>query len=624
MFGCGGEYNARPVGDYVLGENMKKLTLILTILMIVSAIGGGLTSVAFAATNNIDVSDVLFDLQNSQIAGENFNVDDYGYTDEKEVKLLAFAEYGFAFNKEKSDYNIYLYVYNPSGREIKAERNTASIATVYENGKATDYDKFALKLLSASDGKYARLFYKFKVKDPTKLFTRVAANTNARRYDVGEIELNFGDVNSEAFTVGNYYEYTGYAQGFGADSSAESSLACTTDSIETLELNVKSTFYRHNNGTFTQKDISSVYFGVPNDILTKYGRLQEIKANWFETKTTPQYVFTNQNLYKELYPYLGVNKKTQGVPLPEVDGHRFFDICVGEGPGIAKYAFRFGEYDSKYDGATGALNGPQYYYNQLDWLFYSKNGKVSASEVIHEAQNYTSKIGGELLIDKYSKNLFVAEVDNGRQYGWQGTDGSGIVIDADSKFDVDGFDAGSKFMTWFTQVCYGKLDESDLPNITPIYLVNENDVIGNAETIAQKLYIEESDVTEFLQTYEQNKVEGKKTVLFRFATTDYTAYPLWARCEKAFHCSINNKVGYGAQQTVFLDFDIIWLKFIKAGQATVIPCVSSPIDIFHGLTPPLEPSGSNIWVIVIAALIVVALVVVVILLLRLVFKRKSK
>lgn len=57
---------------------MKKLTLILTILMIVSAIGGGLTSVAFAATNNIDVSDVLFDLQNSQIAGENFNVDEYG------------------------------------------------------------------------------------------------------------------------------------------------------------------------------------------------------------------------------------------------------------------------------------------------------------------------------------------------------------------------------------------------------------------------------------------------------------------------------------------------------------------------------------------------------------------
>ena len=126
---------------------MKKLTLILTMVLIVSAIGGGSIN-AFAATNNIDASDVLFDLQNSQIAGENFNVDEYGYSDEKDVKLLAFAEYGFAFDKSKSDYNIYLYVYNPSGREIKAERNVVSIATVYENGKAVDYDKFALKLLS--------------------------------------------------------------------------------------------------------------------------------------------------------------------------------------------------------------------------------------------------------------------------------------------------------------------------------------------------------------------------------------------------------------------------------------------------------------------------------------------
>ena len=179
-------------------------------------------------------------------------------------------------------------------------------------------------------------------------------------------------------------------------------------------------------------------------------------------------------------------------------------------------------------------------------------------------------------------------------------------------------------MTWFTQVCYGKLETNEL-SITPIYLVEENDVIGNAETIAQKLYIEESDVTEFLQTYEQNKVEGKKTVLFRFATTDYTAYPLWARCEKAFHCSINNKVGYGAQQTVFLDFDIIWLKFIKAGQATVIPCVSSPIDIFHGLTPPPDQNGArNIWVIIIAVIVAVVLLYFVFKLLRVAFSKSRK
>ena len=39
-------------------------------------------------------------------------------------------------------------------------------------------------------------------------------------------------------------------------------------------------------------------------------------------------------------------------------------------------------------------------------------------------------------------------------------------------------------------------------------------------------------------------------------------------------------------QTAFLDFDIIWLKFVKENVETVIPTVSSPIDIVSGLTPP--------------------------------------
>lgn len=577
---------------------MKKLTLILTILMIVSAIGGGLTSVAFAATNNIDVSDVLFDLQNSQIAGENFNVDDYGYTDEKEVKLLAFAEYGFAFAKEKSDYNIYLYVYNPSGREIKAERNTASIATVYENGKAVDYDKFALKLLSASDGKYARLFYKFKVKDPSKLFTRVSANTNARRYDVSEIELNFGDVNSEAYTVGNYYEYSGYAQGFGVDSKAESTLACTTDNIDTLRLGVKNTYYRYFDNV-NSYDMSSVYFGVPKEVFAKYGKLQQIKANWFETHTSAQFVFTDKTMYEHCikYPNKGFNN------MPTVN--------IGDRAVQGLYRKNGGNWFS-------VSTYP------MAWTFYDRLGKVTSEEVSAYAKDYTKRVGGDLLIGKYSKDLFVSSVDGGRQYGWQGSDGSGIVIDADSSFDLNQFDIGDKFLNWFITIWSGGYVSEDIKDIEPIYIVKESDIAGTDAEVSKRLLILEKDVDKFKETYRNNQTEGKQTVLFRFATTRYRNDEVVADLHVGAEIQLLHykDVGYISQQTVFLDFDVIWLKFLKAGQATVIPCVSSPIDVFNGISPLIPPR--NIWVIVIAALIVVALVVVVILLLRLVFKRKSK
>ena len=386
---------------------MKKLTLILVLILIVTTIGGGLSSVAFAESFGIETSNVMDDLTNSNIAGEEFNPENYGYTDERSPILLAFSEYGFAFDKSAIDYNIYVYLYNPSGREIKTKRNTITVATVYENGSAVDYDKFTLKLLSVSDGKYARLFYKFKIADPTKLHTRVAANTNARRYDVSEIELNFGETTSEAFEVGNCWTYSGYAQGYGADSKADSSLACVSDSIETLKLDVKSTYYRYNNGVNKQSDLSSVYFGVPKEIRIKYGKLQQIKANWFETKTMQQVVLTDKSLYNSLYSYLGYSTKDVPVTMSDLklsDG-RSPQLLYGGEVKIHEYGYDNIErnYSFSYDGTykespdkLWLANTGNNHINKLTWLFYSSNQKVSAAEVMHEAETYSNKFGGEL------------------------------------------------------------------------------------------------------------------------------------------------------------------------------------------------------------------------------------
>lgn len=45
--------------------------------------------------------------------------------------------------------------------------------------------------------------------------------------------------------------------------------------------------------------------------------------------------------------------------------------------------------------------------------------------------------------------------------------------------------------------------------------------------------------------------------------------------------------GYVAEQTVYLDFDLIETTFYKEGVYTVIPVVSSPIDILGPVTPSL-------------------------------------
>ncbi|MCM1195149.1 MAG: hypothetical protein NC332_04360 [Firmicutes bacterium] len=565
---------------------MKKLSLILVIVLIASCLGSGLTSVAFAATPiAFDNTDVLDDLNDSRIAGEQFDAANYGYSKERQAQVLTFAEYGFNYDSDKQNYyGLYAYVYNPSGQVIGTENNKITIATVYENGQAVDYDKFDLLLLSVSDGEYANLFYKFKVANVSKILSRVSVNTNLRRYDVGEIELNFGNV--EAYTVGNYYEYSGFAKGCGADTDADSTLTCKSNSTETLMLDVKSTYYRYNNGVETQSVLSGVYFGVPTKTLDTYGngKLQQIKANWFETRTAPQVVLNNKALYQKLKEYIGSDDTA------DLSEFGYNGLVAGTGQVLTAPLYGYGKYPKP---AFGMYVPPL----KLDWLFYAPEDTVSASEIIRYAEDYTSKFGGELLLDKYSKNLMTGYADRNRQEGWQGANGEGIVIDADSSFDVDGFKESSKFLTWFYNLLYDGLENDTIKDVDPIYIVKESDVAAKtADEIAENLLIDKADVAEFIQTYNLNKVSGKKTVLFRFAVTDYDVYELKAiHYDDFWGTTKSDTVGYVAQQTVFLDFDIIWLKFVKGDVETVISTVSSPIDVVNGLNPPPETNDPFEW-----------------------------
>lgn len=580
---------------------MKKISIVLVLILLSSFIGCALPSVAFAQENAVKLDDtyVLDDLKGAVIDNVIFNTDNYPYSSERTLSVLAFAEYGYGYSKDKQDnYALYVYVYNPSGKEIASERNKVGIATVYANDKPVDYDKFELRLLSVSNDQYANLFYKFRIADASKILTRVSENSNSRRYDVSEIELNFGGTNCQAFNVGNYYLYSGFAKGYGADSSAESSLSCKSDSIETLKLDVNSTFYRYYNNVKTQSDLSSVYFGVPNTVLERYGTLQQIKANWFETQTQTIPVFYDKKIYDYLRPYVGISTETQTIDLSKItlengsNVNEIFNLCLLEPAAVGYEGYNIIG-NKTFNGKANLAQS--YAYNKFRWMFYAKDGKVPANEVLAFANEYSQKFNDNLLIGKYAEELFIHDVDYGRKYGWQGDDGSGVVIDADCKLKLDGFSSTDKLYEWFEKLRYPDLEGDDINNIVPIYIVQDSDLEGDNAAIAKRLLIDEKEVAAFVATYKKNQVAGRKTVLFRFALTKYNTWGEF-RASTPGIFEDNPIIGYSCSQTAFLDFDVIWLKFVNEGVETVIPTVSNPKDIVSGdLTPPLEPNDTIGW-----------------------------
>lgn len=574
------------------GEKMRsfKYWLVLVISILVIVIGSGITT-AFASSS-FNNSGIMEDLRGSVIGGIPFDITDYIYDSDKEARVICFTEFCYSYKPElKGDYGLYVYVYNPGGEEIVGLKNSIQLASEYEGEIPTDYKKYTLQLCDVSEGEYSRLFYKFKLLNITDVYARVNASNTIRRYDVSGIELNYNG-NITELEVGNGWVYSGFAKGCGTDEQA-STLKCVTNDLETIKLNVGSSYYRYQNEASKQSQISCVYFGVSDKILSRFGKLQQIKAEWYEIRTAPAIVCYDKTIYNALYPYVGVDigKHSDNIGYEFVTWPMMSDTYSWWG------------YNLQYWNASVIQS-------RLDWLMYSESGNVSTSDVRQYMTNYTKLHGGEQLLGKYSKNLFEEKVDAGRVYGRNSK-----VIDADALIDINGFESsGSGLADWFIHNVFPGIKDTPLSDIEPIYRIKSSDFDGITADVAERLYICEEDVASLKEEYSSNAASGKSTFLFRFAVTDYNAYALNVRESKyILFPTVNTDKAYMAQQTAFLDFDIIWLKFIRNDVESVIPAVSDPTDIIGGWSPS-EVTGSVIpwWVwliVVIVALLVVALIV---------------
>ncbi len=584
--------------------------LFAVIVFIISSLWGGGAAVVHAATSTtteFEKQSVMDDLKTATINGKPFDTLNYPYDSTGVIKhpeIMTVVEYCYSIRAaQRENYGVYIYFYNPQALNIStlSRANKITLGVKYGtdkdgNIKVDDYEKFDLQFCSKSDGDYRDLFYKFKIIDHKStvdgktISERV--NSNARRYDISEIELlTVSNKNATAYGVGGTYTFTGYAKGYGADQTAESTLACERKDLETVTLDLagitdgvdKRTYWRSNSasslGKGHQNQINSVFFAIDNSVLEKYGySLQRIKAEWWEYKTRPTVITSDKGLFDKLSPlvgqYIGKGKINDDVILymgahkvSTPAGHRYnYDWAFNMVP------------DSEFTHISEWLE-------ELDLLFYTGGIEItdynlSASTLQKYCEEYnTSYNDGHITFNEhdFSADLFTDSVDSGRTRGYNLREFD--ITNPDDYYNLKSYDSTHNWFQKFLDYGFGTINTSDeYLNVAPIEMITDEHIASN--DISNVLKIHSEDINRFKNFYNDSVKADKSVFIFHYAFIDYYSAVIDSHRDSTAL----------RQGTQFFDFDILTMTFNKDGDLTTLGCVSSPVDHWTGYTPAIRPT----------------------------------
>lgn len=409
---------------------------------------------------------------------------------------------------------------------------------------------------------------------------------------------------------------------------------------------------------YNRDALTTVYFSLPDKYFDKYDDLSEITAEWYEYKTAPIFVTSNVDAYREIMGlmdyetswigktvYSGNKELTRSILWEEADAE-----YKGDG---TKYTFaKWYNGKASVDGEERNLLPINYRFaangsrlSRLDFLFLIE-GKIeslddyniSSSVLENYMKEYTANSGSSSLVagqfdiklfshrsivdfDENTFDIIYGDVlypaDIGRKLGKNSM--TKVSMDIIKGFETVGEDT----RTWWDKL-WGADVPTEMVDVEPIYVFTDQDVktlkhidAENEEHISwfEKKYFIENDNTNaesgsVIKEMKRMLQNGERPVLFRFAVTDYYSAPAYFEDTNDYWDSNGNfqngdgvigeyengykPDGYVAQETVFLNFDVISLGFDAENEGRVVlPVVADPINIISGLIPPEDLTVEN-------------------------------
>ncbi len=557
-------------------------------------------------TEDIETSDVKTDL----LRMEAYAAKKGQYTVDETVdycEIIELIEWGYDYRGNTSDYGLYLYIYNPSCKEIDTSAVAFNliqirVAPIKETvaGGDTKWEKYALKFLSKTSD---NLFYKFKLDIPSSYMLK--ASKTQRVYEIADVEFKFvGENRQRSVGAKGKWIYTGYMSYHGQDkNSAKSNLYWDSSNLLTLELDVRDASWKtetSEKGLGWSHELSSVYFSVPDKVIKDYGDPNDVYKGLVEISGEyKNYVMAsvstaNRDTFNMLKKYENVKCTQKDIPLG-FKGNMEPLFVWNDGP--LKIGWPTVLYNmEKFPAQLGTLVANRTYkvVNKYDNVYMGNMNGISSSDLENQIVEYRNQGNYNGILKDVPKTYFT--VTN--------KDEDGNVKDMASQ--ITSMSLPKEYSFWehlafipiFDMVKGTYMyEEQKYTGISPIVAVDDSYVINNKDiACGEKYYICEDDSTEFREYVKSNAL-NKTTFILRFALTDYFCDDIYIAREGGGTDGKDIDYGNGNyyfQKEVFLDFDILSLTWENEnGRRTVLPVTASPINIVGSVTP-YNPSNDSL------------------------------
>ncbi len=533
-----------------------KITAILAGLLLASPVYAAQESVP-----SIEATAPLEDLLQDQGFREDY---DSGLYDRRggDFKVVSFSEY--AYNpSDMSDYGLYVYVYNPE--EERAVDLTSDLNSIQIKSNVfgdDNFNKYDLDFVSRNGD----WFYKFKV---DIIGLELNSGLGTRNYEVSGIELiQPGDRNPTDYGVGVEYAFDGYAKGVNGQEA--SGLTCVETSKETLELPTIGGYYRVNSSIdgLTGTDMFYVCFAVPNGVLARYGNINSVRYTYFDYYLSDLFVFT-------------------GVDAIGSDG----DVSAEEA--MDNFANGVGVWGAGDFKSNHIIHNTETYDSLRLFLSEGEDG-------ILEDNNWKEAyVSGKTVRERFYEaeeqgiHLYNPSLNTSPEKG-------PTEIKASDKLSLTEVEPAD---WWLGPWPIGGGDTATVSDIKGIEeLQPNNELDGYYIMNADKPYVED-----FVS---EASTSDKTAYILRFAVENYRVAPLWRQASSSSAPIMGIRIN---EMHAVINFDIISVSFISEQEKiTVLPVVSSPIDIFPDIdVPGYQESYDWVHLILIVIGIIIALIVLI-------------